>query len=239
MTTAAQIRKALMPLLERQRDVTLVGRWLIVNPVRHVFRGILIDRTSQRHRFEPKWCVMHLFEAQTFAFFNWGSSQVPPYLFPPYKGLWDWSRPEAIPALHQVIEQDALPKLRSIETIDDLMSHLSAYYRQHGSIAEPPLYDWPHRKLIFDVALGNLEAAREPCSEWVPQLRGEKFFRGDAEDHAAVQRLKQLCARYHTGDRRGLAELLHEWEATTVRNFKIAHLSEPSPFPLETGANQR
>ncbi len=233
MTTAAQVKKALRPLVERHDDVAIVGRWLVVKPVRHVFRGVLIDRTSERHRFKPKWCVMHLFEARTFAFFNWGSSQVPPYLFPPYKGLWDWSLAEAVPALHQVIEHEALPKLREIATIDDLMAHLTAYYRQHGIVDKPPLYDWPHRKLIFDVALGRLAAAAQPCTEWVPTLKGDTYFRGDADDHAAVARLSELCRRLEKGDKAGLAALLHEWEAATVKNLKIAHLWEPTPFPLE------
>jgi hypothetical protein len=35
------------------------------------------------------------------------------------------------------------------------------------------------------------------------------------------------------GDRAGLARLLHSWEAETVKNFKIEHLWEPTPFPLE------
>jgi hypothetical protein len=34
-------------------------------------------------------------------------------------------------------------------------------------------------------------------------------------------------------DRAGLARLLHEWEAYTVKNFKIEHLGEPTPFPLK------
>ncbi len=30
-----------------------------------------------------------------------------------------------------------------------------------------------------------------------------------------------------------MAKLLHEWEAQTVRNLKIEHLWEPTPFPLD------
>ena len=45
----------------------------------------------------------------------------------------------------------------------------------------------------------------------------------------------QLCARLAEDDRAGLARLLHEWEAYTVKNFKIEHLWESIPFPLELG----
>ena len=48
-----------------------------------------------------------------------------------------------------------------------------------------------------------------------------------------LRRLRELCARLMADDRAGLARLLHEWEAQTVKNFKIEHLWEPTPFPLE------
>jgi hypothetical protein len=156
-------------------------------------------------------------------------------LYPPKGRLWDWSPPETIPALHQVIEHDALPKFREIATIDYLLAHLTAYYRQHGSVDKQPLYNWPHLKLIFDVALGRLAAATKPCTEWVPTLKRETYFRGDANDHAAVARLRELCRRLEKRDNAGLATLPHEWEATTVRNLKIQHLWEPTPFPLGLG----
>lgn len=40
-------------------------------------------------------------------------------------------------------------------------------------------------------------------------------------------------ARLAENDRTGLARVLHEWEAYTVKSFKIEHLWEPTPFPLE------
>jgi hypothetical protein len=46
--------------------------------------------------------------------------------------------------------------------------------------------------------------------------------------------VRELCAKLAEDDRAGLARLLHEWEAYTVKNFKIEQLWEPTPFPLET-----
>lgn len=176
---------------------------------------------------------MHLFDVRKTIFLSWGSCQMPPHLYRPGKGLWRWSQPEDLPLLREVIEQEALPKLRSITTIEDLMAHLADRNRQLNIVGYPPLAEQPYTKLIFDVALGDLDAARKPCEERVPLLKGENYYRGDADDHATVARLKELCARYTAGDRRGLAALLHEWEATTVRNLAIEHLWEPTPFPLE------
>ncbi len=50
---------------------------------------------------------------------------------------------------------------------------------------------------------------------------------------AENRRLRELCAKLADDDRAGLARLLHAWEAYTVRNFKIEHLWQPTPLPLE------
>lgn len=44
MTTAAQVKKVVRPLLDRHADLALVGRYIYVRPVHHFARAILIDR---------------------------------------------------------------------------------------------------------------------------------------------------------------------------------------------------
>ena len=55
----------------------------------------------------------------------------------------------------------------------------------------------------------------------------------DEDDRAEKRRLRELCAKLEDDDSAGLGRLMHEWEAYTVKNFKIEHLWEPTPFPLE------
>ncbi|MEZ5849035.1 MAG: hypothetical protein R3D68_00100 [Hyphomicrobiaceae bacterium] len=45
MTTAAQVKRMAKPLLARHPDLALVGRMIVIRPVRHVLRAIYIDRT--------------------------------------------------------------------------------------------------------------------------------------------------------------------------------------------------
>lgn len=85
---------------------------------------------------------------------------------------------------------------------------------------------------MFDVALGNLDAAREIAAKhrhiWAsPPLQFK------LQERERAQRLTMLVGLLDAGDRAGLAALLHEWEATTVKNLKIEHLWERTPFPLE------
>ena len=68
MTTTAQVRKLVQPILARNADLALVGRWIFVKPVHHFARAILIDRSSSPDELVPQWAVMHLFEAKSFFF---------------------------------------------------------------------------------------------------------------------------------------------------------------------------
>src|SRR5262245_193966 len=49
-TRPADIKRYLKPLLRQRGDLVLVGRLLLVRPVRHVLRGALLDRTSNKFR---------------------------------------------------------------------------------------------------------------------------------------------------------------------------------------------
>ncbi len=97
------------------------------------------------------------------------------------------------------------------------------------------LFDWPQCKIIVDVALGDLDAARSICKEHFPRWSVDQPHY-DEDDRAENRRLRELCARLAENDRTGLARLLHEWEEHTVKHFKIEHLWAPTPFPLEQSA---
>ncbi|MBL8568733.1 MAG: hypothetical protein JNK84_06570 [Phreatobacter sp.] len=55
MTTTAQIRRLLKPLLGRHNDPVPSCQWLIVQPVDHLVRFALIDRTSSADHCCPIW----------------------------------------------------------------------------------------------------------------------------------------------------------------------------------------
>jgi hypothetical protein len=71
VTTAAQIKKMVRPLLERHADLILVGRWIYLKRVHHFARAVLIDRTAYAEEFEPRWAVIHLFQAHTSFTLDW------------------------------------------------------------------------------------------------------------------------------------------------------------------------
>ncbi len=224
MTTAAQVKKLVEPLLEKQQDLALVGRWIFVKPIRHFARGIFIGHMLDAAKFRPQWAVVHLFQRQRFFPLDWGE-----WLYndaSPRPGSWRISDPDISSALIEQIEQRALPALRAMTTLDDYLSFVSGHYFRHQ------LFDWPDSRLIVDAALGNLDAARMIYKENVA-LWSEEVPTYDDEDREHLSDLLKLGSLVIADDRAGVARTLHEWEAVTVKNFKIEHLWEPSPFPIE------
>ncbi|MDC7784080.1 hypothetical protein PQJ75_05485 [Rhodoplanes sp. TEM] len=226
MTTIAQVRKVIAPLLERHSDLALVGREIYIKPIHHFARVVLIDRMLDPDLFRPQWAVAHLFEARQFLPLSWGAwihntrSNTP--------GIWSIHEPDVSAAMVEAIETQALPVLRGIVSLEDYLAFVSGHFFRHH------LFDWPHVKIIVDVARGDLDAARALRDANVDRFGDDPAY--DDEGRAKYRRIRELCARLEADDRPGLAALLHEWEAITVRNLKIETLWEPTPFPLELEA---
>jgi hypothetical protein len=224
MTTVAQVRRLVKPLLDRNTDLELVGRWIFVKPVRHFARSILIDRTLDPAEFQPKWAVVHLFQVRRSFSLDWGEELYNEASA--NRGPWRMVDPATSSALLDQIEERVLPILRAMKTLDDYLAFVSGHLFRHK------LFNWPDAKIIVDVALGDLDAARKICVDHIHQWPVDNPAH-DEDSRQKFHRLHELCARLKADDRPGLAQLLHEWEARTVRNLKIEHLWERTPFPLE------
>jgi len=224
MTTAPQVKKLVKPLLDRHADLALARRWIFVKPVHHFARGILIDSMLDPEKFRPQWAVVHLFQQRRFFPLSWGEML---YNEPsPRPGSWRMSDPDIASALIAQIEQRALPALRAMVTFDDYLSFVSQHYFRHK------LFDWPDCRLIVEVALGDLVAAQKTCRDSIHLWSSDRPV-VDEEAREKNRGLREFCTLLAADDRAGLAKTLHEWEATTVKNLKLAHLWEAPPFPLE------
>jgi hypothetical protein len=224
VTTAAQVSGMVQPVVDRNSDLVLVKRWLFVRPVHHFARAILIDRTAYADHFDPQWLIHHLFEYRDSLPLTWGeflanerSSR---------RGVWRTSDSDVELALQEAIELQALPALRRISTFDDFLAHVAQHTFKHQ------LYEWPTARIVLDVALGELDHARTICEQHAECWSSGKIA-SDEDGRATYARLGELCRRLMADDRAGLIRLLHEWEAATVKNLKIEHIWEPTPFPIE------
>lgn len=223
MTTASQIKKLVKPLLERHSDLFLSGQWIYIKPVRHLARAILIDRTGDANRFQPRWALISLCEPQECFGLNWGALLYNPS---PEARLWKWSDPSLQETLFAVIEQEALPLLRPIETLDDFAAFTSSRERFPSTYLD----GYHLRKIVVDVARGDFEAARAICAELIAGRT--KWSMPDMSDE--FDRItKVLCPLLAANDIPGMVRLLREWEAYTVKQLKLETIWEPTPFPVE------
>jgi hypothetical protein len=206
MTTAAQVKRLVQPLLQRNPDLALVGRLVFIKPVHHILRGILIGRSFAAKYFVPNWSAIFLFQPNAHFQLFLGTRMLDD---------WDFGVPGVSESLADAIEQEALPELRSIVTIDDFVRFANGRWVED-------------EKPYVDVARGDLEAAQSMC-DFFASLNGRFGPSQDEFEHI----VQNLCPLIAANDRRGLAQLLHKYEAESVQRLKLEKLWEPTPFPIE------
>jgi hypothetical protein len=223
MTTVAQVKQVVQPLLQRNRDLALVGRMIVVKPIHHILRGIYVDRSLHPGLFVPTWAVIFLFEPRKSLSYNWGER-----VYDPTGNVWDIGDHDDLPTkMYEAIEEQALPLLRPINTIDDLIGFTTKERFRHTHLN---LYE--HRKIFVDIARGNFDSARSIC-EYMATDQAKRKYLPLKMDEEYERITKKLCPLIAKNDRAGLARLLHKYEEGSVRAMKLEKYWEPTPFPIE------
>ena len=227
MTTARQIKTIFRPLADRNVDFAYPGkRDLWLTPIRHLAFRVFVCQTLEPDAFRLGWAILPTFIA--LPDFSGIIGHCAGHINPPARigsVYWHWSAPSTVEAAISVIETEALPHLRSFESLE----HWAAYYRETFPIA---LTGFPHERLILDIALGNLPAARAQLAELLPHFRENK-----SPDQPIYQYMRSLILPVAepllADDRPALAAILHGWESENIRGAKLERYWEPTPFPLE------
>jgi hypothetical protein len=220
VVTAVQVKKYLQPLLDANDDVALVGRLLVVKPVTHILRGVLIDCRSSKETIVPVWFCYHMFGPFPDYSLNWGDKL--------WGRNWRTDDPNVSQALCAAIENVALPKIRPVTTIEafhEALPVLSAHYGHRWEII-------PDIKMFFDAAEGNIEAAKALCRDKICTHADPGPKEADVTIATAAA-AKKLCSLLANDDIAGVVRTLHEWEETNVRTLKLAPYWQPAPFPAE------
>jgi hypothetical protein len=219
MTTIAQVKQVVQPLLQRNPDLVLVKRRVLIKPIRHLLRGVTLMRSINPSLFIPGWAVLFLFEPIDGFSLNWGQRI--------YKVTWDVNNPDLPAKMCEAIEEQALPLLRPIQTIDDFVGFAT---EERFELTHLSLYE--HRKIFVDIARGDLESARSIC-EYMATDRAKNRYLPMKMDEEYNRITKELCPLIAKNDRAGLARLLHKYEEGSVRAMKLEKYWEPTPFPIE------
>lgn len=221
MVTASQVKSYLRPLIEANDDLALVGRLLLVKPVRHVLRGVIVDRRSTAERAAPIWFLDHTFGPHPDYHISWGEE-----LRSRRFKAWRTTEPEFAGSLVEEIESVALPVLRSVKTLEDFTREVLKTRCGHLWSKDP------QGKSLIDVAMGDVESAKRLCRDDICSISDPGVREAPkTKDRAAGA--KTLCALLENDDIEGLVRTLHEWEARNVKHLKLEAYWEPSPFPIE------
>jgi hypothetical protein len=197
----------MMPLLERHSDLTLIGRMLVLTPVRNVLRFICIDRRSNPNIFVVDTAITLSFLRLNHWPLSGGR------LLYVHQRLWDIRDPESIELMRNIIEE-ALPELRRINSIDDYVTHRSNdpenswYFLRNASL-----------RAIAALANGDLDHAISFIEEGITS--------------GLLDRKPDYYNALISHDRAALLRNLKERQAFTIKNLKLEKYWEPTPFPLE------
>ena len=219
MTSAREIKRLVQPLLRKNIDLVLAtGRLVLLKPLHHIMRGIFIDRTSSKNQFEPFWVTVHLFEYRKGISVNMGQT-----IFRGRGYRWQLDEPGIDLELDRKSEEQALPRLRSIQTITDYIQIATG-----PDMFQKPLAD-PGALMVAHVATGNLDAARAIGNEerWKWPHVTDPYMR------PLFDRWERMAGLVIADDRQAMIALLHEWEEQTVANMQLTEFWERTPFPIE------
>jgi hypothetical protein len=220
MTTAADIKKLIAPILARHSDLALAKRYLVIKPVRHIVRGILIDRTSGKDGLTPFWTADFLAYPMAGVTVGSGSSW-----FPNVGHSFSTTQTDLAERLSAAIEDFALPKLRPVVSITDYVHHATEYVQNRINDLRPLSLE----KLAIDLALGDLESAMSICEQQLPkEVAWRKSGFGHEIDH--YLRIHPLVRDMNY---RAIIDVLREWEADAVKRLALGAVWERTPFPIE------
>lgn len=220
MATAAELRRFFQPLLEQHPDFVRVGRYALITPIRHIVRGIYPMSTSQRDYPRPIWFAGPLFGPDLHI-----NTNAHEWLWPGKPTLWKFSDPEAPMDLCEQVEAVALPLIRPVNDVETFFH----FAMRDNLFFGAPLYWNKLNKIVIDAARGDFEAADASAAGF---WSAEKYAT-PTERHEYDMVTQRLCPLVKARDRVGIARLLHEWEATSAKRFKLEKFWQPSPFPIE------
>jgi hypothetical protein len=249
MTTLAQIKRVTRPLLERNPDLALVGRLIVIKPVHHLICGVHFGGSNPTV-FRPTWIVNFLFKPDPCILAIWEA--IWGALLPAGKG-WkpDFTKPRAIhvrigrlAAITRLPPRERrYPKSWNMWDANDPMT-AAKMCKVFEQKALPMLRNL---RSIDDFVAFTADEARFPLTYLGSNYFNEPFVYAAQGDFAAAvatatkveraskrESIRELLPLMTAGDRSGVAKLLHGWEADSVRRLQLGDYWQPTPFPVET-----
>jgi hypothetical protein len=216
-TRPADLKRYLKPLLKQRSDLVLVGRLVLIRPVRHLLRGAFFDRTSDKFRFRVLRYVKPLFSVEDGFYFDFCAD---------VHGRSDWTvwQPYFEGFLFDALDEDvfqSVGKTTSLAQFDgDLGLGRLECFRDNFPVRVAAL-----------VLAGQRERAAELIEKELARTQRENHEYG----HYVAGKLKALLER----DVESLCAAFHARERQAAEVLKLGDAWEPTPFPAELPAAER
>ena len=191
-TQPADIKRYLKPLLKQRNDLVLMGRCLMIRPVRHLRRGVFLDRTIDKYRFRV-WRYI-----------------APLYCGGDEAGYGDYFRvckvwePHFEPMLLDCLAEDVFDYVGRMTTLADFAHALEGTHRFHSE------------RVTGFVLAGERERAAAYVSEMETKYSDNDYFRNWAARWRAFMEedIGSICARFRSREAETVRELKlgHIWE---------------------------
>jgi hypothetical protein len=193
-TRPADIKRYLKPLLELRSDLVLVGRLLVIRPVRHFLRGVLLDGRD-KHEFRLYRAIDPLYETPEIDDFN---GRI-------WEGAWKVWQPHFAPLLLDVLATDIFEPWGQVTTLDGFATKIIA--RQGGAAS------W--ETILALILAGEQDRA----AEFQRQFEDATPYEDDKVERRTrweqvTSDIGALCARLHAreADIVKALKLEHVWE---------------------------
>jgi len=208
VATQEDVERLVEPILDRHKDLTLIGRHLVIKPVRHVLRFIRLGNTL----FDDLFNVTSVIDLTFLRYCNWATNGGRS-LYNNGWGPWNIFDPEEVERLRRTIEE-TLPELRRVNTIDDFVA-----YRSN----EPP----PHNTFSFDFKLmAYIAIAKGDLDEAIGVVEA-------AIAKGWVEHLPKYYELLKKHDRTALVTFLRKQQAGSIETLGLTDYWQQEPFPLE------
>ena len=190
-TRPADIRHYLKPLVQQRSDLVLVGRRLVIRPIRHVVRGAFLESTGNRFQFDVGWICTPLYDDTEHKF---------DYVL---RGAFNVWQPHFEPLLMSCLAEDIFDKIGGVTTLSEF------------AMLESPAGGWAWITASVlagerDRAAAIVDAVVEEYERKYPGIdpREKKHFEDLTRD------IEATCARYHAREAETVRELKLErfWE---------------------------
>lgn len=209
VVTQDDVERLVEPILDRHKDLTLIGRHLVIKPVGHLLRFIRLGNTL----FDDLFSVKAVVDLTFLRYCNWAINGERP-LYNNGWGPWDIFDSEEVERLRHTIEEITLPELRRVNTIDDFVA-----YR----LSEPP----PHNIFSFDFKLmAQIAIAKGNLDEAIGVVE-------TAIDKGWVEHLPKYYEALKKRDRAALVTFLRKQQADSIETLGLTDYWQREPFPLE------